>query len=414
MSAFQGIAGLIVFTALAWAISERRSALRWQTVAAGLGGQALVAVILLKLPGAQSLFSWLNDGVVALQAATESGATFVFGYLGGGPQPFEETQPGASLILAFRALPLVIVISALTALLNYWRVLPVIVRALSAALERGFRIGGAVALSAAANVFVGMVEAPLFVRTWLARLDRGELFMVMCTGMATIAGTMLVLYATILESILPDAIGHLLTASLMSAPAALMVAALMVPAGRRTGGEVDAPTDRASSAMDAITRGTRSGLELYLHIIAMLLVLVALVYLANAILGLLPDIGGGPVTLERMLGILMMPVVWCMGVPWSEAGAAGSLMGIKTVLNEFIAYARMAALPSGTLSAQSALIMSYALCGFANFGSLGIMIGGLTTLVPERREEIIGLGLKSIVGGTLATCLTGSIAGLIA
>ena len=357
----------------------------------------------------------VNDLVQALQAASEAGSSFVFGYLGGGPLPFEATAPGAAFILAFRALPLILVVSALSALLTYWRVLPLVVRGFAFLLRRGLGVGGAVGLSAAANVFVGMVEAPLFIRPYLARLGRGELFIVMTCGMATIAGTVLVLYATILAATVPDIAQHLLVASVISAPAAITIARLMVP-GRdgegATVGKIEADPD-IRGAMDAITKGTASGLKLLLNVIAMLVVMVALVHLVNALLGLLPAVAGAPLRLERMLGWAMAPVVWLMGVPWAEAMAAGALMGVKVVLNEFLAYLRLAALPPEALGERSRLILTYALCGFANFGSLGIMIGGMATLVPERRAEIAALGLKSVVAGVLATCSTGAVVGLL-
>jgi concentrative nucleoside transporter, CNT family len=407
--------GLIVLIAIAWALSENRRAVSWRVPVAGIGLQLALALLLLKLPQSRQVFELLNDGVLALAAATEQGTSFVFGYLGGGPLPFEETLVGGSLILAFRALPLVIVVSALTALLTYWRVLPLFVNAFAAVFQRSFGIGGAVSLAAAANIFVGMVEAPLFIRAYLARLSRGELFMMMCAGMATIAGTVLLLYVTILGPVLEDAAGHLITASIISAPAAIMIAWLMVPIERLPRGAAPlAPQPfPATSSMDAITQGTERGLMLYLNIVAMLLVLISLVHLANAVLSLIPDVAGAALTLERMLGWLMAPVVWLMGIPWSEAAAAGGLMGIKTVLNEFLAYLRLAELGDAELGARSRLIMSYALCGMANFGSLGIMIGGLATLLPERRREITGLGIKAVVGGTLATCCTGAVVGII-
>ena len=413
MPQFQGVLGLVVLTAIAWLLSENRRAVRWRVPIVGLSLQLAIAAIMLKLPTARYVFGALNDGVLALQTATQAGTGFVFGYLGGGPLPFEETIAGGSLILAFRSLPLVIVVSALTALLTYWRVLPLIVHGFSVLFQRTLGVGGAVALSAAANIFVGMVEAPLFIRAYLARLSRGELFMVMATGMATIAGTVLLLYTSILADVLDDAVGHLLTASIISAPAAIMMAWLMVPPDTsQTSADGPAPLT-AHSSMEAITQGTERGLALYLNIVAMLIVLVALVQLANLILGALPDFAGQSLTLERMLGWIMAPVVWLIGIPWSEAGTAGSLMGIKTVLNEFLAYLALADLPEGTLSPRSTLIMSYALCGMANFGSVGIMIGGFTAMIPERRREIAGLGLKSIVAGTLATCCTGAVVGLI-
>jgi len=379
----------------------------------GLFLQLICAVALLKIPALKEIMAGFNEAVLLLQRATESGAAFVFGYLGGGPLPFEETQAGASFILAFRALPLIIVISALTSVLTYWRVLPMIVRGFAYVLERTMGVGGAVGLCAAANIFVGMVEAPLFIRPYVSMLTRSELFVVMCTGMATIAGTVLVLYASVLHEVVPDVAGHLLIASIISAPAAIMVAKLMVPESAPSGvsERPELPTF-ANGTMDALTRGTESGLKLFLNIVAMLLVLVALVQLVNSLLGLLPSFSGQAISLQRLLGFVMAPVVWLMGIPWSEASTAGALMGTKTVLNEFLAYLDMARLPADTLSERSRLIMTYALCGFANFGSLGIMIGGLATMVPERRGEIVGLGLKSIIGGTLATSCTAAVIGL--
>ena len=399
--------------AIAWALSERRGMHAIKVGATGIGIQVAMALVLLKLPPVTAAFSYLNDAVLALQEATRAGSGFVFGYLGGGPLPFEETQPGASFILAFRALPLIIVVSALTALLTYWRILPWLVRGFAALLQKTLNVGGAVGLSAAANVFVGMVEAPLFVRPYLKAMSRSELFVLMCTGMATIAGTVLVLYATVIGDRVPDAAAHLLVASLISAPAAITVALIMIPpTAAPTPAEIQEDAD-VNSAMDAITQGTQTGLRLFLNICAMLLVLVALVHLFNILLSALPDVGGEAVTLQRILGLLMSPLVWLMGVPWNESLTAGALMGTKTVLNEFLAYLDLAALPAGALSPRSELIMTYALCGFANFGSLGIMIGGLATLVPDRRQEIVALGMKSIVGGTLATLCTGAVVGLL-
>jgi CNT family concentrative nucleoside transporter len=413
MQSLQSAFGLLVFMGFAWAVSENRRAASPRVAVSGIAAQLILAALLLKLPPLEAALAGLNDLVLALQNATTAGTSFVFGYLGGGPLPFEETQPGASFVLAFRALPLILVVSALTAVLTYWRILPWIVRAFAVALEKSMGVGGAVGLGTAANIFVGMVEAPLFIRPYLATLSRSELFVIMVTGMATISGTVLVLYATIIGPVIPNAVGSLLTASLISAPAAITIALLMIPQTTASTAGAPVPERGASSTMDAITRGTRSGLELFLIVVAMLLVLVALVFLVNAILALLPQVGGQAISLERLLGYLMAPVCWLMGVPWSEALTAGSLMGIKTVLNEFLAYLQLAALPEGALSQRSELIMTYAMCGFANFGSLGILIGGLSTMAPERRDEVVQLGLRSILAGTLATCSTGAIVGIL-
>ena len=382
--ALHAAAGLALLVAIAWAMSEDRGAVRWRLVAAGLALQVI-------------------------ERATQAGTAFVFGYLGGGPVPFEQARPEASFVLAFRALPLVLVVSALSALLFHWRILPAVVRAFGWLLEKTMGVGGAAGLSAAANVFVGMVEAPLVVKPYLARLTRSELFMVMVCGMATIAGTVMALYGAMLGPVVPGAIGHILIASIVATPAVIGPGTISAATVIAAGATVEIARQDAS-AIDAVTRGTAEGVQLLLYITAMLLVFAALVYLANALIGLLPF--AEPLTLQRTLGWLFAPLAWAVGVPWSEAGTAGALLGTKTVLNEFIAYIDLSKLPPEALSARSKLLMTYALCGFANFGSLGILIGGLGVMVPERRAEVVQLGMKSILAGTIATCMTAAVAGL--
>jgi CNT family concentrative nucleoside transporter len=413
MAMLQGLIGLFLIPLLAWLISENRQAFNWRVPVTGLVLQLIIALLLLKISLFQTLFIQLNRILLVVQQATEAGTSFVFGYLGGAESPYLESDSGSSFILAFRALPLVLVISALSALLFYWRILPLIVRFFSWLLQKSLGISGALGLGAAANVFVGMVESPLLIRPYLSKLTRSELFSLMTLGMATIAGTVLVLYATFLQGVIVNPIGHLLTASLISAPAAVMISRLMIPETQPgTAGEL-LDSQPASSSMEAITNGTVQGLKLLANIVAMLVVLVALVSLLNQILGLLPDIAGAPLSLQRLLGWLMAPLAWFMGIPWSEAITAGSLLGTKTVLNELLAYLDLARLPAEALSERSRLILTYALCGFANFGSLGIIIGGMGAIIPERRNEIVALGMKSIIAGTLATLLTGTVAGLV-
>jgi len=410
---FQSIAGLIVFAVIAWSMSENRRQIKLKVAVTGIVIQLLVGLILLKLPLFRDFFLLLNRIVLSLEEATTAGTSFVFGYLGGGELPFIEKYPGASFILAFKALPLVLLMSALSALLFYWKILPVVVKGFSWALQRTMGLGGTEGLGVSANIFVGMVESPLFIRPYLENMTRSEIFTLMTCGMATIAGTVMVLYASILSTTIPGVMGHILTASIISVPAAITISKLMVPeTGKLTSGELTAP-EKASGSMDAVTRGTLQGVELLINIVAMLVVLVALVYLVNLILGLLPEIGGQQITLQRVMGIIMAPVVWLMGVPWQEATAAGSLMGTKTILNEFLAYLDLSRLAPGTLSPKSILIMTYAMCGFANPGSLGIMIGGMGTIAPTRRGEIVELGFRSIIAGTLATCMTGAVVGII-
>jgi CNT family concentrative nucleoside transporter len=421
MLQLQSAFGVFALLAVAWAFGENRRAVLLRQAAIGLGVTFLTALALIKLPLVAHAFGAINDAVGAISAASRAGTSFVFGYLGGGTLPFDLKAPGADFILAFQALPVVLIMSVLTTLLFYWRILPPVVRGMAWLLERTLGVGGAVGLSTAANIFLGMVEAPLFIRPYLAQLTRSELFLVMTGGMAGIAGTVLVLYATLLAPLIPDAAAHFVIASVLGAPAAILISLIMVPetGGRRTGGALEDPGVagdpgmHASSTMDAIVKGTAAGLELLLNIVAMLIVLVALVHLANAILGLLPDAGGAAISLQRMLGYAMAPVCWLMGLPWPQAITAGTLMGVKTVLNELIAYVDLSKLGPDALDPRSRLIMLYAMCGFANFGSLGIMIGGLGTMAPERRDEINSLGLKSIVSGTLTTCLMGAIVGVL-
>jgi CNT family concentrative nucleoside transporter len=412
MDALQGLFGYAAFIALAWGISESRRDIPWRTVAGGVLLQVALAVVILKLPGAQAVFAAMNDALLALEKATRAGTGMVFGYLGGGPLPFAEPFPGAGFVLAFQALPIVLVMSALSALLFHWRILPLLVRAMSWLLERTLGVGGAVGISTAANVFVGMVEAPLLVKPYLARVNRGELFIILAAGMAGVAGTVMALYAGIVGPRVPGALGHILAASFISAPAAIVFAVLMVPpVGEPTGRNVDLPRLDGSS-MDAVTRGTSEGLQLLLNIVALLIVLVALVALANGLLGLLPH-EGAAWSLQRILGWFMAPLAWLAGVSWAESATAGALLGTKTVLNELVAYLEFAALPADALSERSRVIMTYALCGFANLGSLGIMIGGLTTMVPERRAEILDLGPRTLVAGTLATLSCGALVGVL-
>jgi CNT family concentrative nucleoside transporter len=399
MHALAGMAGLV---ALAWALSENRRGVPWRAVATGLILLLVLAIVFLKVALVKEAFMKANDALLVLERATQAGTSLVFGYLGGGPTPFQVSDTGSNFVLAFRALPIVLIMSALSALLFYWRVLPAIVRAISFLLEKTMRIGGVVGLSAAANVFVGMVEAPLFVRPYLARLSRGELFAIMAGGMASIAGTVLFLYGSILSRAQPDAVAHLLIASILSAPAALVIAFVMVPPGI-TSSESLTLKSEASGAMDALTRGTLEGAQLLINIVAMLVVFVALVALVNLLIA--------PYTLQGLLGWMLAPLAWLAGVPWDEAHVAGALLGTKTVINELVAYLDLAA--ATELSERSRLLMTYALCGFANLGSLGIMIGGLGTMSPERRRDVVELGIKSIAAGTLATCLTAAAVSLI-
>jgi CNT family concentrative nucleoside transporter len=407
--------GEAALLALAWLLSEDRRHIPWRTVYAGVVLQVALALLLLKFPPAVGVVMLANRAAHAVQHATEAGTGFVFGYLGGGPLPFAETHPGASFILAFNALPMVLVISALASLMFYWGVMQRVTGAFAWLLRRWMCISGALALGAAVHIFVGMVEAPLLVRPYLLRMSRGELFALMSAGMAGVAGTVMVIYAGFLTPLIPNALGNILIASVISTPAALAVAALMVPFHRATRGEDKLViADPPHGSVDALVKGTADGVPVLIGIIATLVVTIAVVALVNAVLGKLPYLDGAPLTLERIFAWPFTIVMWLIGVPWSEAGAAAALMGTKTVLNEFVAYVIFAKLPVDAFDPHTRLILSYALCGFANFGSAGIMIGGIGIMIPERRAEVAQLGLRSIVSGTLATCLSGAVVGAIA
>jgi concentrative nucleoside transporter, CNT family len=337
----------------------------------------------------------------------------VFGYLGGAETPFTAGRPELNFILALRSLPIVIVFSALAAVLWHWRVTPLAIRGFSRLLQRAFGIGGAVGLSSAANIFVGMVEAPLIVRPHLARMTSSDLFVLMTCGMASVAGTVMGLYAAILAPVLPDALSHILVASVISAPAAIMLAMMMkpVPAGTLPAESGDMSAVRYDSTTHAITEGTADGMRLLLNIVAMLIVFVALVSLVNQALGWLS--GGYALSLQTLGGWCLRPLAWAIGIPWPETQIAGELLATKVILNELVAYIQLAGEQGAQLGAHSRLVMTYALCGFANFGSLGIMLGGLTAMCPERRSDIVRLAPLSIWSGLLATCMTAAVVALL-
>ena len=412
MLILQSLTGFLVLYAFAWAISEKRHVVQWRTVIGAIILQIIMFVLLFKFPYFKEVAAMLNNTLNGVADATREGTKFVFGHIGGGDLPYKVEDGKSPFILATQALPLVIVVSALSSILFYWKILPFIVNIFSWVLKKTIGVGGAIGVSTAANIFLGTVEAPLFIKPYIAKLTRGELFITMTAGMAGIAGTVMVLYGIILKATVPDAIGHILIVSFISAPAAIAFSALMVPhEGPVTDGMIATGTP-VQSTMDAVTQGTVEGVSIFINIVAMLLVLTALIAIINQLFGFLPDISGKPITLQSLFGAVMAPIVWLTGIPWSEAKTAGALMGTKTVLNEFIAYLDMVKLSPTELSERSRVIMTYSLCGFANFASLGIMIGGMGTMCPERRPEIINLGYKCLVSGTLATLSCGALVGI--
>jgi CNT family concentrative nucleoside transporter len=414
----RGVLGLATLVGIAWALSENRTARPgWRWIAGALFLQAGLALLIVRVPAVWQVMSYANSAVQAVEKATVVGSSYMFGYLGGAPLPFQLAEGTAPpLIIAFQILPLVIVFSALAALLWHWGVLRAAVQGLSFLLRRTLGVSGVVGLSGGANMFLGVVESPLVVRAYFERMSRAELFQVMVLAMATISGAILILYATTLRASVPDAVGHMIAASLVSLPAALLIARLMVPgAPQAEATEVvgDEPGLRYESSIDAIVKGTMDGMQLFLAVIAVIIVVFALVALADQALALAPLIDGEPLTLKRLFGWLFAPLMWLIGVPWSEAQAAGALMGTKAVLNEYVAYLELAALPAGTLGPRAMLIVTYALCGVANLASVGLLVSTIGTLCPARRAETAGLGIKSWIAGNLATAMTGAWIGLV-
>jgi CNT family concentrative nucleoside transporter len=406
--------GFIGLTLLAVPLSAKRSAINYRHILIAIAFQILLAFALIKVPVIIKIFSYLSEGVIALQAATTQGTTFVFGYLGGGNAPFMDGGSGSSLIFAFGILPLIIVMSCLTALLWFWRILPFIIRAFSKVFEKLFNIGGPIGLGATANIIMGQVEAPLLVRPYLSKMTKKELLILMTAGMSTVSGSIMIALVMMLQPQFVDVnlIQHLITASILSIPAAIMYANIMIPSNEATEFDADAVPKIYESSMDAITRGTRDGLEIALNVGAILIAFIALVSLVDSILGLFPMVGDASLSLQRILGWIFAPIVWLMGVPWSEATEAGKLLGIKTALNEFVAYAQLAVIEDGLLSDRTKLITLYGLCGFANFSSVGILVSGIGAMSPERKKDLIDISIKALVGATLASCMTGLVIGI--
>ena len=419
MLALQGLLGVVIIPALAWSMSENRALLGTRGAArivlTGLAVQVGLVVILLYMPWTRTVFDALGGAVLALQNASDAGAKLLFGYLAGGPAPFDSAKPENSFIVAFRVLPMILVLSALVRLFYYWGVLQRVVQGFAWALQRAFGTGGPLSTAAAGSVFLGLVEAPLLIRPYLRDMERGALFAAMAVSMATVAGTVMALYASILAPVVPGAAGHLVAASVINVPGALMLARLAVPEGF-SGGPKSAEIkldDPPRSSMDAIAQGTVEGIHLVAGVAATLIVIVSLVALVNSGLSLFESQAGAKVTLEIILGYLCMPFAFIIGIPAGEAAAAGALIGKKVVLNEFLAYLDLVRTPAAELSERSRLLLTYALCGFANLGSLGILIGGLSAMAPERRSEIVALAPRAVAVGFLTTLLTAAIVGVI-
>ena len=374
--------GFIGLIAIALPFSDNFKIINYKYVAYGILSQIILAVILLKIPLVISAFEILGNGVVVLQEATIEGANFVFGY-----PPSDDTNPYRSLLetFAFGVLPYIIVMACISAILWYWGVLPFIVNLISKACQKLFNIGGPVGLGAAANIFVGQVEAPLLVRPYVSKLSSKELLILMTAGMATVAGSVMVALISILENsfINENLIQHFITASVLSVPAAIMYANIMIPSNSITDFNENKVPKVYKSTMDAVTRGASDGASIAVSVGTILIAVIALVYIVNSIMGSISSQFGFELSIEIILGYIFAPIAWLMGIPWSEAVISGELLGIKTTLNEFVAYPALAALENGELSERSKLITFYSLCGFANLSSVGILISGITAMAPE-------------------------------
>ena len=408
----QSLFGLVVIIAVCWAMSENRKLFPWRLAIGAVLVQAALVLATFAIPGSQVVLDGVNNAVKGLELATEEGTKFVFGYLAGGDQPYAVANEGALFTFAFKVLPLILVISALSALLWHWKILKWITLGFGFLFQRTMGLGGASALAVAANVFLGMIESPIVIRAYLDKLTRSELYLMMVVGLATVAGSTMVAYATILAPVLTNAAGHVLVASIVSAPAGVLLARVIIPEKPGEGGAVADYNSalKYDSAVDAIVKGTSDGLMVVLNISAVLIVFVALVALANVMLGSF-WIGGEPLSVERILGVIFSPLAWLIGVEWADAQTAGWLLGVKLTLTEFVAFIKLGAAPDGEMTERTRMLMTYALCGFANIGSVGITVTGLSVLMPERREEVLGLVWKALLAGFLATLMTACIVG---
>ena len=405
------IIGFIGLILLAIPFSNNIKIINFRYIFFGILAQILLAIILLKVPFIISFFEILGEGVVVLQQATIEGSNFVFGY-----PPLEDTNPYRSLLetFAFGVLPYIIVMACISAILWYWGILPLIVNLISKACQKLFNIGGPVGLGAAANIFVGQVEAPLLIRPYVSKLSNKELLILMTAGMATVAGSVMVALISILETAFTNEnlIQHFITASILSVPAAIMYANIMIPSNTITDFKDNKAPRVYKSTMDAVTKGASDGASIALSVGTILIAVIALVYIVNSILGAISSPFGIDISIESILGYLFAPIAWLMGIPWEEAVTSGKLLGIKTTLNEFVAYPALANMEYGEISERSKLITFYSLCGFANLSSVGILISGITAMAPERKDDLIKVSLKALVGATLASCMTGLIVGI--
>lgn len=409
----RALLGIAMIFAIAWGLSDNKKAFPWKIVLGAVLLQFAFALILFGIPIIREALFAANIVVDSLIAATAYGTAFVFGPTFGTQAGWEAHtgQPGP--IFAVHLLPLIIVVAALSAILWHWHILRWITKGFASIFQRLMGLGGATSLAVSANIFMGMTEAPVLVKPYLKGMTRSEIFILMVVGFSTVAGSVLVLYGVFLQDVLPNALGQLLAASLIAAPAAVALALVMIPESIDSKLRAHEPDFEYESTMDAFATGASDGLKILANIVTMLIAAFALLYLFNNALGALPDVAGAPLSIERVLGWVFAPIMYMVGVPWSEAAQSGSLIGIKTVLTEFVAFLQLSGEAGEGLSQRTSMITAHAICGFANFGSIGILIGGLSIIEPQRRTTFLELAWKTLIAGTLATCLSGAVVGAL-
>ena len=409
----RALIGIALIFAIAWGISENRKAFPWRIVLGAVGLQFAFALLLFGVPVVRNGLASANTFVDALEAATAAGTGLIFGPILGIQENWEAHVGGPGPIFIFQILPLIIVVAALSAILWHWGVLRWITKGFALVFERIMGIGGAASLGVSANVFMGMTEAPVLIKPYLKAMSRSEIFVIMVSGFATIAGSVLIVYVGLLGNTFADPLAQLFSASILACPAAVALALVIVPEATEKSARVQEPDFGYKSTMDAFATGATDGLQILLNVATMLIAALALLHLVNLGLGALPDLGGEAISIQRLLGWVFAPIMYFIGVPWEEAARSGSLMGIKTVLTEFVAFLDLANIPQDEMTARTRMITAHAINGFANFGSMGILIGGLTIIEPARRDTFLSLAWKTLIAGSLATCLSGAVVGAL-
>jgi len=408
----QSLIGIVALILIAIPFSESIQKIKVKFIIYALLIQTSLAFILLEIPFISSFFDVMSMAVESLRLSAIEGSSFVFGYLGGGDAPFEVSNNQNLPIFAFTFLPMLIFLSALSALLWHWKILPFLIKLLAKLFEKPLDAKGPIGLAATANIFLGQLEAPLLIKPYLNKMNQRDLLIIMTVGMSTIAGSVMVLYITWLDDKFSGVIGHFLTASILSVPAAIMFSNILIPSAQTELKTAKEDLKMYESSMDAISVGTKDGLNMFLSVIASLIVFLSLVALADFILGIFPNVYGEPISLQRIAAFIFAPIAWLMGIPFAEIIPAGNLLGTKTIFNELIAFNDLRDLDTNILSERSQLIMLYGICGFANISSVGILLGGLSAICPDIRGTLLKIAFRALFAATLASCLTGTVVSL--